>query len=158
MQRERQRMCSTRGGTRGRASMQRQCPISTSSSIEVMLVPQRFHGSNDEGCRGTSRDARAEGGEEESPMLKYWLPYPLANSTLIISIMVEPGATQSTHTEAIHAADYHVHGAEPILEWQRHSREESPIACHPVREGTSHLVHGRGSGIDLERPAKECVP
>lgn len=155
MQRERQRMCSRRGGTRGRASTQRQGHISPSSSIEVTSVPQRFQGSNDEGGRGAGRDARAEGGQEESPTLRYRLPCPQANSTLIISITVEPGATQD---EAIHVADYPVHGAEPIPEWQRQSREESPIACHPVRAGTSHLVHGRGSGIDLERPAKECVP
>lgn len=121
-------------------------------------MPQRFHGSNDEGGRGTGRDARAEGGQEESTMLRYRLPCPLANSTLIISITVEPGAPQSTQAEAIHVADHPVHGAEHIPEWQRHSREESPIMCHPIQAGTSHLVHGRGYGIDLECPAKECFP
>ena len=91
-------------------------------------------------------------------MLRYRLLCPQANSTLIISITVEPGATQSAQAEAIQAADYPVQGAEPIPEWQRHSREESPIVCHPVRAGISHLVHGREFGIDLERPAKDCVP
>lgn len=159
MQRERQRMCSRRGGSRGRATTQRQGPISpSSSSIEVTSVPQQLHGSSDGGGRGTGRDGRVEGGQDEYPTFRYRLPCPLANSTLIITVTVEPGAIQSAQADAIQATPPPGHGTEPIMERQHHGREDSPIACHSVLAGTSQYVHGRGSAIDLERPVKECSP
>lgn len=145
MPRERPRMGSRRGGIRGRALPQQNDYNSPSSSIEVTSLPQRFQGSNEEEGGHNGRSPNSEEGQMELPMLRYRLPCPQVNSTLVVSIMIEPGVTQNME-------------AESLPDGQRSSREESPIACLPVGAGTGWLAPGREHGPDLERPATNFDP
>ena len=88
--------------------MQRQGHNSPSSSIEVTSMPQRFHGNNEEGGERARRSIRSEEGQSEHPKLQYRLPCPQANSTLVISIMIELGVSQSVEAETNIAASHPV--------------------------------------------------
>lgn len=72
--------------------------------------------------------------------------------------MVEPDISQSEEAETIIAASNPRHGVVPSPDWQRLSREYSPITCHPVKAGTSRLAPERELGIDLACPSALAGP
>lgn len=88
MQRERLRMSSRRGGSRGSAATQR--PInSPSSSVEITSElnrnPSRLAGRSNVRERGEIMDC----GHVEHPAVRYRIPCTLENNTLIVSVTVE---------------------------------------------------------------------
>lgn len=118
MPRDRPRMGSRRGGIQGRAPP-RDDYHSPSSSIEVTSRPRWFQDRNDEEGRYMVSSPIAEERQRELPTIRYRLPCPQINSTLIVSITVEPGDNENMEVD-------------PLPEGHRSSREDSPIACPPV--------------------------
>lgn len=149
MPRDRLRMGSRRGGIQGRAPP-RDDHHSPSSSIEVTSQPRWFQDSNDE-VGGQRESSPAEGdSRRELPILRYRLPCPHVNSSLIVTIEVE-------------------HDLEPQQQKQHNSRDESPIACLPMGGESGGvqpvLVPGMGWSVPytagerkLERPGLHMNP
>lgn len=140
MPRARPRMGSRRGGIQGRAPP-RDDYYSPSSSIEVTSRPRWFQDSNDEEGRHRVSSPTVEDRKEELPTLRYRLPCPQVNSTLIVSITIEPGVTENMEVE-------------PLPEGQRSSREDSPIACSPVDAEIGWPQPKRDSGQGRMEPRR----
>lgn len=143
MQRERLRMSSRRGGSRGQASTQRN-EISPSSSVVVTSDHRCFHG------RAASRGNAPGRGEilvcrhTEHPTIRYRIPCTLANSTFIVSVSVEHCDNSRGQMEAMQGNPPPAQGTTPIIDMQvptidlqRLIRESLSPATQAARAGPS---------------------
>jgi len=147
MQRERLRMSSRRGSSRGRASTQRTA-ISPSSSVEVTSDHRRFHG------RATSRGNAPRCGEilecghTEHPTVGYRIPCTLANSTFIVSVSVEHCGNSRGQMEATQGNPPPAQGTAPIIDVQVPTID---LPC-PIRESLSPATQAARAGPSEPAP------
>lgn len=117
MQRERLRMSSRRGSSRGRASTHRPA-ISPSSSVEVTSDQYRIQG-RAAGCGNVpGRGAILDCGHTEHPTVRYRIPCTLANSTFIVSVSVEHCGNFRGQMEDMHGNPPQAQGTAPIVDMQ----------------------------------------
>lgn len=140
--------------------MLRQGHNSPSSSMEVTSLPRGFHGSNEEGEGRGGSSSCSEEEPAEPPILRYRIPCPQVNLTLVILIAMEPGIPSGGNEEALPATGSQRHGLEPSPERLRASRENSPLVCSPVQMGTSRLAPGRDKACPsaLAGPSERAGP
>ena len=136
MPRERPRMGSKHGGSRGHATSQRSAPISPSSSVEV--APDQNHPQVSRARRGRDhgRGRLAECEHAAHPTVCYRIPYTLANSTFLVSVTIENCANLSAQAAA-HQAIPPEQGTAPPIDTQRPVTGSSSLATQAAPDGPS---------------------
>jgi len=146
MQRERLRMSSRRGSSRGRASTKRPA-ISPSSSVEVTTEQNRSQGKLAGHGNVLGWGEIMDCGHTEHPTVRYRIPCTLENTTLIVSVSVEHYSNFRGQLEDLHGNPPQVQRTAPIVDMQvpvvdmqRPTRESTPPATQAACAGPSELA------------------
>lgn len=159
MQRERPRMSSCRGSSRGRASSHRPA-ISPSSSVEATSDQNRSQGRPAGRGNVHGRGEIMDCGHTEHPTVRYRIPCTMANTTLIVSVSVEHCSNFRGQLEDTHGNPPQVQRTAPIVDMQvpvvdmqRPTRESIPPATQAACAGPSEPAQ-RTLLSDLEESQK----
>lgn len=128
MSRERLRMSSRRGGSRGRSASHRP-EISPSSSVEITSEQNRPPGSNVRGSWGIP-----ECGHTEHPAIRYRIPCAFANNTLIVSVTVEHCSSIRGRLETVNVP--RVDMETPTVDFRRPVQKDEAGPSEPVQRSS----------------------
>lgn len=117
MQRERLRMSSRHGSSRGRSSTQWPA-ILPSSSVEVTSEQNRSQGRLAGHSNVLGQGEIMDCGHTVHPTVRYWIPCTLANTTLIVSVSVEHCSNFRGLLEDLHGNPPQVQRTTPIVDMQ----------------------------------------
>lgn len=148
MLRERPRMGSRCGGSRGRAASERFAPISPSSLVEVAPEQNRPQVSRAGRGRGHGRGRLVECEHAAHPTVCYRIPCTLANSTFLDSVTIENCANLSGQAAA-HQAIPREQGTAPPIDTQCPVTGSSSLATQAAPDGPSKLAPGVPTGSVL---------
>lgn len=157
MLRERPRMGSRRGGSRGCATSERSAPISPSSLVEVAPEQNRPQVSRAGRGRGHGRGRLVECEHAAHPTVCNRIPCTLANSTFLVSVTIENCANLSGQAAA-HQKIPREQGTAPPIDTQRPVTGSSSLATQAAPDGPSEPAPGVPTGsVVLRSDSKDSL-